>query len=73
MAEYDVSPSSQLNPSQENVLAQLGAKPSERPQFSTGLKNTLKGRLEEVAQNLLENISNELTQLDILKKEKHHL
>jgi hypothetical protein len=58
MAEYDVSPSSQLNPSQENVLAQLGAKPSERPQFSTGLKNTLKGRLEEVAQNLLENIPN---------------
>ncbi|HJM28043.1 MAG: PD-(D/E)XK nuclease family protein [Acidimicrobiales bacterium] len=53
MVDYDIPTSSQLNPAQKNVLSQLGAKPSERPEFSDDLKKTLKEKLEEVSQNLL--------------------
>ena len=53
MTQSDVSSSTQLNPAQKDVLSQLGARPSERPDFSDGLKAKLKSKLEEVAQSVV--------------------
>ena len=41
-----------LNPSQLNVLEQLGAKPDERPVFSEDLQKLLKAELEDRGREL---------------------
>ena len=56
MTQSDVSSSTQLNPAQKDVLFQLGARPSERPDFGDGLKAKLKSKLEEVAQSLVDGL-----------------
>ena len=45
-----------LNPAQENVLAQLGAKPDKRPEFSAEIQKSLRRKLEESTQDFLHNI-----------------
>ncbi len=56
MENVDPPLSISLNPAQENVLSQLGAKPDERPEFTADLQRTLKQNLEEVAQNFVQDI-----------------
>ncbi len=56
MENVDPPLSAYLNPAQENVLSQLGAKPDERPEFTADLQRTLKQNLEEVAQNFVQDI-----------------
>ncbi|MDG1845287.1 MAG: PD-(D/E)XK nuclease family protein [Acidimicrobiales bacterium] len=50
MDDEDPIPSIILNPAQEHVLTQLGAKPKERPEVSIEVQKNLRRRLEETAQ-----------------------
>ena len=52
MTQNEHSSTPLLNPAQKDVLSQLGARPSERPEFSDDLKQKLKLKLEEVAQSV---------------------
>tara|TARA_B100000131_G_scaffold89016_1_gene85848 strand:+ start:1403 stop:2353 length:951 start_codon:yes stop_codon:yes gene_type:complete len=52
MTQNEHSSTPLLNPAQKDVLSQLGARPSERPEFSDDLKEKLKSKLEEVAQSV---------------------
>jgi hypothetical protein len=80
MDDGDHTPSITLNPAQEHVLTQLGAKPMERPEFSIEVQQLLKRRLEETAQIFSDDIppnevlfinKHQLTQ--IMGCEKRHL
>ena len=49
MTQNEHSSTPLLNPAQKDVLSQLGARPSERPEFDDDLREKLKSKLEEVA------------------------
>ena len=56
MADEGNPKSISLNPAQENVLAQLGAKPDERPEFSADIQRSFRQSLEESTHDFLEDI-----------------